>query len=146
MGPGATTLSGEKQRNVMETADFAGKPFPCPLCNTALPIKISLKQKPYCMCLECGIQIFFRGQAGIRRLHQMISSEEAVAAEFDFPARAISIYNHLQHLKRQRNAFEDEQGLFNFDSDRQKVINALDNEIARVRQTLEEASGNAEKE
>jgi len=89
----------------MEMSDFAGKPFPCPVCNTALPIKISLKQKPYCMCLDCGIQIFFRGQAGIRRLHQMISSEEAVAAEFDFPARAISFYNHLQHLKRQKSAF-----------------------------------------
>ena len=69
----------------------------------------------------------------------MISSEEAVAAEFVFPARAISIYNHLQHLKRQKKAFEDEQGLFNFDGDRQKVIDALDNEIARVRQALEEA-------
>jgi len=139
-------LSGEKQRNVMEMSDFAGKPFPCPVCNTALPIKISLKQKPYCMCLDCGLQIFFRGQAGIRRLQQMISSEEAVAAEFDFPARAISIYNHLQHLKRQKRAFEDEQGIFSFDLDRQKVIDALDNEIARVRQTLEEASGNAEEE
>ncbi len=62
------------------------------------------------MCLECGIQIFFRGQA------------------------------------RQRKAFEDEQRIFNFDLDRQKVIDALDNEIARVRQTLEEASGNAEEE
>ena len=69
-----------------------------------------------------------------------------MAAEFDFPARAISIYNHLQHLKRQKMAFEDEQGIFNFDLDRQKVIDALDNEIARVRQTLEEASGNAEEE
>jgi hypothetical protein len=146
MGPGGTELTQEKQRNVMETSDFAGKPFPCPVCNTALPIKISLKQKPYCMCLDCGIQIFFRGQAGIRRLHQMISSEEAVAAEFDFPARAISIYNHLQHLKRQKRAFEDEQGIFSFDLDRQKVIDALDNEIARVRQTLEEATGNAEEE
>lgn len=132
------------QRNVMEIADFAGKPFPCPVCNTALPIKITLKHKPYCMCLDCGIQIFFRGQAGIKRLYERIRSEAAVAAEFDYPARAISIYNHLQHLKRQKKAFEGEQGIFTFDSDRQKVIDALDEEIARVREALDEAAGDGE--
>ena len=137
-------MSEKAQRNVMEISDFAGKPFACPVCNTALQIKITLKKKPYCMCLDCGIQIFFRGQAGIRRLHEMIRSEEAVAAEFDYPARAISIFNHLQHLKRQKKAFEEEQGIFNFDSDRQKVIDALDNEIARIREALEEAANDGE--
>lgn len=133
-------MSEKAQRNVMEISDFAGKPFACPVCNTALQIKITLKKKPYCMCLDCGIQIFFRGQAGIQRLYEMIRSEEAVAAEFDYPARAISIFNHLQHLKRQKKAFEQEQGIFSFDSDRQKVIDALDSEIARVREALEEAA------
>ena len=74
----------------------------------------------------------------------MIRSEEAVAAEFDYPARAISIYNHLQHLKRQKKAFEDEQGIFSFDSDRQKVIDALDDEIARVREALDKAANDGE--
>ena len=74
----------------------------------------------------------------------MIRSEESVAAEFDYPARAISIYNHLQHLKRQRKALEDEQGIFSFDLDRQKVIDALDEEIARVREALEEAANDGE--
>ena len=132
------------QRNVMEISDFAGKPFPCPVCNTALQIKITHKKKPYCMCLDCGIQIFFRGQTGIGRLYEMIRSEEAVAVEFDYPARAISIYNHLQHLKRQRQVFEDEQGIFSFDPDRQKVIDALDDEIARVREALEDVADNGE--
>ena len=89
----------------METSDFAGKPFSCPVCNLALPIKISQKQKPYCMCLDCGIQIFFRGQAGIKRLHRMIRSEEAVAAEFNGPARAISLFNRLQGLKTAKKEF-----------------------------------------
>jgi hypothetical protein len=138
-------LSERAQHNVMEISDFAGKPFPCPVCNTALPVKITVKKKPYCMCLDCGIQIFFRGQTGIRRLYEMIRSEEAVAAEFDYPARAISIYNHLQHLKRQKKAFEEEQGIFTFDLDRQRVIDALDDEIARVREVLEEAANDGEK-
>src|SRR5439155_88343 len=88
----------------MEIADFSGKPFPCPVCNMGLRLKISRKQKPYCMCLECGIQIFFRGQEGIKRLHKMIRSEEAVATEFNGPARAVFLYNRLQGLRRRRGA------------------------------------------
>ena len=124
--------------NVMEISDFARKPFPCPVCNMTLRLKISCKQKPYCMCLECGIQIFFRGQAGIHRLHEMIRSEEAVAAEFNGPARAIFLYNHLQSLKRQRQSLEDKQGIIFRDSDRDKAIQSLDIEINRVRSELEQ--------
>ena len=127
----------------METSDFVGKPFPCPVCNMALRLKISRKQKPYCMCLECGIQIFFRGQEGIKRLHKMIQSEEAVAAEFSGPARAISLYNRLQGLKRQKAALREKRGFF--DRDRDKVIEALDAEIERVRSKLEKEK-NAEKQ
>jgi len=122
----------------METADFAGKPFPCPVCNMGLRIKVSQKQKPYCMCLECGIQIFFRGQAGIQRLYEMIRSEGAVAAEFNGPARAIFLYNHLQSLKRQRQHLEDKQGIIFRDSDRDKAIASLDIEIERLRSELEQ--------
>jgi len=121
----------------MEISDFAGKPFPCPVCNMALRLKISRKQKPYCMCLECGIQIFFRGQAGIKRLWKIIRSEEAVAAEFNGPARAISLYNRLQGLKQQKERLEDKQGIIFRDADRDKVIEALDAEIERVRSELE---------
>lgn len=121
----------------MEIADFSGKPFPCPVCNMGLRIKISRKQKPYCMCLECGIQVFFRGQEGIKRIWTMIRSEEAVAAEFDGPARAISLYNRLQGLKRQRKTLKNKQGLVFRDPDRSRVIKALDGEIERVQSELE---------
>jgi hypothetical protein len=121
----------------MEIEDFSGKPFPCPVCNMGLRIKISKKQKPYCMCLECGIQIFFRGQAGIQRLYELIRSEQAVAAEFDGPARAIFLYNHLQSLKRQQQQLEDKQGVIFRDSDRDRVIQSLNIEIERVRLELE---------
>jgi hypothetical protein len=89
------------------------------------------------MCLECGIQIFFRGQEGIERLWKMICSEEAVAVEFDGPARAISLYNRLQGLKRQKDRLEDRQGIIFRDADRDRVIEALDLEIERVRSELE---------
>ncbi len=131
----------------MEIADFMGKPFPCPVCNMSLRLKASRKGKPYCMCLECGIQIFFRGQAGIKRLSRMIRSEEAVAAEFSGPARAISLYNRLQGLQRQKERLEDKQGFIFRDADRDKVIEALDAEIERVRLELaKEVEKDTEKE
>jgi transcription elongation factor Elf1 len=85
-------LKGRPLHNVtFSVQDFLGKPFPCPLCNMELRLKISCKQKPYCTCLECGIQIFFRGQAGIARLHEMIQAEEAVVLEFSGPASDLLI-------------------------------------------------------
>jgi hypothetical protein len=89
------------------------------------------------MCLECGIQIFFRGQAGIQRLYEIIRSEAAVAAEFNGPARAIFVYNRLQGLKRPRQSLEDKQDFFFRDSDRDKAIQSLDIEIDRVRSELD---------
>ena len=89
------------------------------------------------MCLECGLQIFFRGQEGIKRLCRMIRSEEAVAAEFNGPARAIFMFNRLQGLKRQRQRLEDQQGLVFRDPDRDRVIESLDAEIEHLRGELE---------
>jgi hypothetical protein len=67
----------------------------------------------------------------------MIRSEEAVAAEFNGPARAISLFNRLQGLKRQRQRLEDQQGLVFRDPDRDRVIESLDAEIEHVREELE---------
>jgi hypothetical protein len=121
----------------METSVFVGKSLPCPVCNAALRLKLSQKEKPYCMCLDCGIQIFFRGQAGIERLRKLVESDEAVAAEFTAPARAVSLYNRLQELKRKRRVLEGQQGLFFRDKDRDHLIAALDSEIEHVRESLE---------
>lgn len=105
-----------------DVQDFLGKPFPCPLCNMELRLKISCKQKPYCVCLECGIRIFFRGHAGIHRLSQMIRSEQAVVLEFSGPARAVSLYSRLQHLQRQKEALEKKQGFIFRDPDRREEV------------------------
>ena len=74
----------------------------------------------------------------------MIQSEEAVVLEFSGPARAMSLYRRLQHLKRQKDALEKKQGFVFRDSDRDKVIEALAAEIERVRQELKEAKKEAE--
>ena len=52
----------------MEKKKDKKKVFLCPLCQKELEIKVSKKQKPYCVCLDCGIQLFVRGKEGINRL------------------------------------------------------------------------------
>ena len=139
-------MKGSPLHNVtLDTEDFLGKPFPCPLCNMELRLKISCKQKPYCTCLECGIQIFFRGQVGIARLHELIRAEEAVVLEFSSPARAISLYSRLQHLKRQKEALEKKHGRIFRNSDVVQVIEALDVEMQRIRDELKDANESGEK-
>ena len=142
-------MKGRPERNVTlglgDGRDSLGKPFPCPVCNMELRLKISCKQKPYCTCLECGIQIFFRGQEGIARLYDIIKSEEAVVLEFSGPARAISLYSRLQHLKRQKEALEKKHGRIFRNSDVVQVIEALDVEMQRVRDELKDATESGEK-
>jgi hypothetical protein len=50
---------------------LSGKEFPCPLCGAGLPILRSKRNKPYCTCNDCGLQIFVRGKKGMSRLEQM---------------------------------------------------------------------------
>jgi len=47
------------------------------------------------------------------------------------------LYNRLQGLKRQMKGLEDKQGIIFRDSDRDKVIVALEAEIERVQAELE---------
>jgi len=98
----------QPQRNVtLEiTAELAGKPFPCPVCRMPLPIELSQKQKPYCTCNDCGIQVFIRGRTGIRRLHEQLRAEEPLAPETTGNTIAVTIYNRLAELKQQREELE----------------------------------------
>jgi len=44
--------------------------FPCPVCKRDLDIRVSKKQKPYCVCTDCGVQLFVRGKRGIARFEK----------------------------------------------------------------------------
>ena len=132
-------MSRRPQHNVtLDPSEFSEKPFPCPLCNTELRLKITRKQKPYCMCLECGIQIFFRGQLGIARLQEMVATEKKIAIEFPAPVRPFALYRRLQHLKRQKELLEEKQGIIFRDPDRDVVIAAVETEIERLRAELQQ--------
>jgi len=56
----------------------------CFLCQTSLEIRTSKREKPYLVCDDCGIQIFFRLPKGIRRLKQRLKDPTTLTDNFVF--------------------------------------------------------------
>ncbi len=115
---------------------MAGKFFPCPVCGSSLGIRIARTQKPYCVCIDCGIQIFFRGKTGISRLNKILENEILIAGGDSNASIATVLFNRIQHLKRQKADLEVKQGLIIRDPDLKNAIRAVDNEIERVQGEL----------
>lgn len=116
---------------------FQGKNFPCPLCNLALPLQISVKQKPYCVCYACGIQLFFRGKNGIARLLRMVGSAPQLLSGDSKADLAVRLFARLQALKNQRDQLKEKQGLFRIDRDLQNAISVIEVEIYNGPQFLD---------
>ncbi|HEX2715091.1 MAG TPA: hypothetical protein VHM88_23125 [Candidatus Acidoferrales bacterium] len=53
-----------------------GRAFECFLCGGRVEIKISKKNRPYFHCLDCYVQCFIRGDAGIRRLISQVEGDQ----------------------------------------------------------------------
>ena len=58
---------GQEEKVKLET-------FPCFLCGDMLPIKQTIKRKPYFVCDSCGLQAFVRRDKGIKRLKALCDS------------------------------------------------------------------------
>ncbi len=114
-----------------------GKPFPCPVCGASLGIRIARTQKPYCVCVDCGIQIFFRGKIGISRLSKIVENEILIAGKHSNANLATVLFNRISHLKAQKANLEAKQGLIFVDPDLENEIRSVDIEIKRVQGELE---------
>jgi hypothetical protein len=115
---------------------FAGERFPCPVCGTGLEIRLSRKRKPYCICDSCGIQIFFRGKTGIRRLREILDAKMLIAGKESETDKALTLYNHIQQLRGRKKELEAKQGLIFRDEALDSAIRVVDNEIDRVQGEL----------
>jgi transposase-like protein len=51
--------------------------FPCPLCGEGLDVRETKKKKPYVVCDPCGIQLFVRGERGIRQFEQLVEKGQS---------------------------------------------------------------------
>jgi len=115
---------------------LAGSKFPCQLCGAGLEVRISTKQKPYTVCLDCGIQNFYRGKQGIRRLRELLDSNVLITGTGSSVDTAILLFNRIQQLRAQRKELKARKGLIFRDRDLENAILVVDNEIERVQGEL----------
>ena len=129
--------------NVNVTPDapdwFLGKRFPCPVCNSDLPLRLARTQKPYCHCDSCGLQLFIRGKNGMHKLKQNLASGVITAGV----SRAAGLISRLQKLKEDREHFEKRQGFLFRDKDLDQAIRVVDQEIEVVRKNLAQLANSA---
>jgi hypothetical protein len=121
--------------------EFFGANFPCCLCSASLDLKISKRGKPYCTCLDCGIQIFFRGKIAISRLKSVLNKRDTVPGNSPGTVHGLILWNKIVQLKAQKTELEAKQGLMARDPDLANLISTVDNEIKRVQGELRTLSG-----
>jgi hypothetical protein len=111
--------------------------FPCPLCSSPMPVRLTgKKRKPYCHCLSCMLQIFFRGKVAIARLRKLIASGILVSGD-NFPSdMALTLYNRIQMLNLQVSQLREKRSLLFSNDDLENVISVFENEIANLRDNL----------
>ena len=114
-----------------------GKEFPCPLCGASMPIRLTRKQKPYCHCLSCMLQLFFRGKTAIQRLEKLIESGILIAGDNSSTNMAITLYNRVRLLKTQKLQLEEKRSLFFSDDDLENAISFIQIEIERLQSNLQ---------
>ncbi len=119
---------------------LGGKEFPCPLCGAALSILNSKRNKPYCTCNDCGLQIFIRGKRGISRLKWMAENGILISLREESAARGIFLLNRLERLKLQKRELEEKQGILSRDENVENAISLVDAEIESAQGELAKLS------
>lgn len=87
--------------------------------------------------------MFFRGKTSVRRLQEMLEADEII--EEATGPHALSLFNRLEHLKKQRDKLKGKQGLLFRDKDLDLAIDAIEADIENTQSKLKEAKKMAEK-
>jgi hypothetical protein len=112
------------------------------VCGAALEIRISQKQKPYTICLSCGVQTFFRCKLGIERLSRIVNSELFLTTTGSSRAEsAVILFNRIQQLRAQRSELAVGQGSIVRNLDLENALCAVDDEIERLQSDLAKLRG-----
>lgn len=128
----------------IEAIELASKLFPCPVRRAALSILLSVKQKPYCTCNDCGIQIFFRGKLGIERLETILRESDPPTKQIPCASNAVALYNRLEQLRTEKSRLEEKQGILFRDDSLDDAIASLESEILKLERALRKSRKAAE--
>jgi hypothetical protein len=138
-----TLTLGERQS--MANA-LVGREFPCQLCGAGLEICISKRLKPYTTCLKCGVQNFYRGKEGIRRLSEILDSHLLITANESSVDAVVILYNRIQLLRAQRKGLAAKKLFYLADPDLENAILAVDKEIERMQGDLKKIAKKSRQE
>lgn len=103
----------------------------CFLCGRKLFVRMSIRKKPYFVCLDCEIQTFIRGRHGIERLNEFFKNAEK--AEIAFKQHAQS-FHEMQAILKEIAGVDAEIDKLGFC--------LLDDRKTRIRRSLERRRAN----
>jgi hypothetical protein len=117
-------------------AEILGDEFPCPLCGAGLPIRRTIRKKPYCTCNDCGIQLFVRGKKGIARLRKLVRKGILISSSGESASDGIALLNRLEQLKIQKRNLIFRRPFILPDQNVENAIDLVDAEIETVQGEL----------
>ena len=118
------------------------KRIPCFLCSQKLDQRSDKKHaKPYFICDACGMQIFVRGQQGIKNLAELIATlrqhefpfREHAAVLFEIQALLTEIRGIKKEIENLNSVFE----IFSKDEHRERARELLHRRIETLLERLE---------
>lgn len=125
----------EKQ-NVNVTQSRANTFLPCFLCGNNLETRLSKNRKPYFVCYECGIQLFVRGKAGIRKLEELLANISETNIPFHRCSENFlqfqSLLTELADLRTQIKKLDGEISFFFADEELVRARDALQKRVNGV--------------
>jgi hypothetical protein len=124
------------------TSDVSKRPVPCFLCGNGLEIKHSKRLKPYLVCDHCGMQIFVRGNGGIKLLanREMAMRCEVSGAPGDAALEITSLSNRLRELRAMLSEIDVKSVFGFFETERPERL-ALEAEIRKAEARLKRMAG-----
>ena len=82
----------------------------CFLCGQGVEIRQSKREKPYFICLGCGVQAFIRGEQGRRLLEEKINPGTLMGGK----NRMSQLIGQLLQLKAQLEELKRQEGFWDF--------------------------------
>jgi hypothetical protein len=101
--------------------------------------------KPYSVCIPCGVQIFFRGKTGISRLRLFLDRGQPVTNPIAPAAPAVIAFTRLEQLRAHRKRIRAKTSADICGQGSRNAISAIDAEIARAQIALTQLANERER-
>lgn len=106
--------------------------FSCPICQKMLPLKRDRNKKSYCICNDCGVQLFIRGKKGNRRLGVLLGNTKVTG---DSKTGRYASY-YLEFLEGKLESIRQNKLAFGKDADPKHQQETIENQIHKLHKSI----------